>query len=627
MRADPEAFGWRGALLVAVVYIYFLIFAQFGFLARLSELGISVLGLKIVLAIMAAGGILFSLATPRVRLFESPALRLRVGFALCVLGALASLLPLNTFGASVIAFSIGSGLGIATVTLATHLRGWTGRRPFLEIGLGVGAGYLVCNIPTIFAGSPQFQTSIAALLCFVAIVIVKAPSSAVETPVTSFDHGGSFLPFLASFAALVWLDSAAFYIIQHTPTLKSGTWMGNTHLWINGGLHLAGAIAAALLLKNGRVIATLSVAFLCLAFACLLLSQGGLILSASLFYPFGVSLYSVALVCYPAFLTRKNSAADRARHAGWIYAIAGWVGSALGIGMGQNLGHVPMAFVIVAGIVVLAPAVLRLLQTRSREAALIASVLVLATLIARSHPATPQSPPSAAEHGRQIYISEGCISCHSQYVRPNTADVLMWGPASTPEEVRLQQPPLIGNRRQGPDLARVGMRRSPQWLKAHLLNPAEMSSSSIMPSYAFLFRDGRGDDLVAYLSTLTAPESKIHASVQAAWQPSALALKNATPDEGKETYETFCANCHDSNGLARHNLPARSRDLTHDLTGSGSALPSPPQLARIAKFGITATDMPGHEYLSDRQIVSLTEWLTAIHQTPHLRKTLSGEDK
>src|ERR1019366_1740992 len=108
---------------------------------------------------------------------------------------------------------------------------------------------------------------------------------------------------------------------------------------------------------------------------------------------------------------------------------------------------------------------------------------------------------SPAERGRRIYISEGCISCHSPYVRPNTPDVMLWGPLETLDELRREKPPLIGNRRQGPDLARVGNRRSPLWLKAHFYNPPELSHASIMPSYVYLFQDRRGDDLVAYLAS------------------------------------------------------------------------------------------------------------------------------
>src|ERR1019366_10548529 len=70
---------WQGVALVAITYVYFLIFAQFAFIQRLAALGIEGTHLKIVMAAMAIGGILFSLLTPRLKLWPSPNLRLRIG--------------------------------------------------------------------------------------------------------------------------------------------------------------------------------------------------------------------------------------------------------------------------------------------------------------------------------------------------------------------------------------------------------------------------------------------------------------------------------------------------------------------------------------------------------------------
>ena len=64
--------GWKGVCLVAITYVYFLIFAQFAFLKRLAILGIADEHLKAVMGAMAAGGILLSLVTPRVAWLPSP---------------------------------------------------------------------------------------------------------------------------------------------------------------------------------------------------------------------------------------------------------------------------------------------------------------------------------------------------------------------------------------------------------------------------------------------------------------------------------------------------------------------------------------------------------------------------
>ena len=106
--------------------------------------------------------------------------------------------------------------------------------------------------------------------------------------------------------------------------------------------------------------------------------------------------------------------------------------------------------------------------------------------------------------GRQVYISEGCMHCHSQYIRPDTRDEEPWGAARDPEFSRQQVPALIGNRRQGPDLMNVGQRRIRDWQRLHLRTPHLVSPHSRMPSYAHLFAEGdpRGEALLDYLDSL-----------------------------------------------------------------------------------------------------------------------------
>ena len=95
--------------------------------------------------------------------------------------------------------------------------------------------------------------------------------------------------------------------------------------------------------------------------------------------------------------------------------------------------------------------------------------------------------------GEEVYVSEGCIHCHSQYSRPGTMDDLWYGPASEVPD-GMGDAVLIGNRRQGPDLSSVGLRRSREWNRAHLIDPSGISPGSRMPSYQRLF-EGKGEDL------------------------------------------------------------------------------------------------------------------------------------
>jgi len=620
-------FGLQGACLIAITYVYFLIFAQFAFLKRLASLGVEGAHLKAVMAAMACGGILFSLLTPRLTLWSSPTLRLRMGLFASSAAAFLSIMPLSFTACVAVSFMIGAGLGLLTVALVTHLRRWTGNRnQLMLVGLGTGIGYLTCNLPGIFAASSEVQASIAGMLCLAGIWVTFLPVPAQVTGAEiSPRRASSFVRILACFAALVWLDSAAFFIIQNSPALKAGTWQGAAHLWGNGLLHLAGALASAWLLRRRTLAFVLSAAFLALGFACLLLLNPNRVFLASLFYPVGVSLYSVALVAFPSILAPVSSLAERGRQAGWIYAIAGWGGSAMGIGMAQNLGHVPIGFVLGAGVVVLVPGLFKALRWRMRELALTTAVAAAAFGAYRLLPPDgPSAQLSQVGRGRQVYISEGCISCHSQYVRPNTSDVSMWGPAETIQELREQRPPLIGNRRQGPDLAEVGGRRSALWLKAHFYNPAEVSGASIMPSFGFLFHDERGDDLVAYLETLQSAGTVEHQNAEKQWQPSASAFVQANARDGEQLFDRYCASCHSTEGRTRQAWQARFKHLPTNLTTgpfrslefSDSPAERLTRLVQIAKFGIPATDMPGHEYLSDKDIASISLWLSENIRQP-----------
>ena len=622
-RVNRDRFGWRGASLVAVTYVYFLIFAQFAFLKRLAGLGDAGAHLKAVMAAMAAGGILFSLLAPRIKLWSSAGLRLRLGLCTSAAAAFLSLLPLRFMAAIATAFLIGAGLAILTVTLVTHLRQWAGdRNPLLAVGVGTGIGYFICNLPPLFTASPQVQAATAGALCLLGVCITLLPSPApLEACSPAPRRAVPLFLVLSGFTALVWLDSAAFFIIQNTPALKAGTWLGSLHLWADGSLHLAAALAAAVFLRRRGLSPVLTSAFVALGAACLLLHNPDSASLASILYPIGVSLYSVALVAYPSLLAPAASAEERGRITGWLYAIAGWTGSAMGIGMAQHLGRVPVAFIVAAGTVVLLPAIPVFLRRRPRELALTALVLVLAGgvnhVLFASHP----SPKlTAVQRGRQVYISEGCIHCHSQYVRPNSPDVLMWGPAEPVSMLSSEHPLLIGNRRQGPDLSQVGARRSPLWLKAHFFNPAQVSGASIMPSYAFLFSDQRGNDLIAYLESLRGPGTAQHLAAEKLWQPSPRAIAEASAATGARLYQQDCATCHDANGRTRKIWHASFKQLPTNLaTGPFHYLPAsdtPRQraarLAQIVKFGIPGTDMAGHEYLSGKDVASITLWLSQI---------------
>lgn len=91
------------------------------------------------------------------------------------------------------------------------------------------------------------------------------------------------------------------------------------------------------------------------------------------------------------------------------------------------------------------------------------------------------------QRGRGVYIREGCWYCHSQYVRPVAGEDFRWGPVSEAGEYAHDQPHLLGTRRIGPDLTRVGLKYSDDWHYAHTWDPRITVPESIMPRFKWLF--------------------------------------------------------------------------------------------------------------------------------------------
>ncbi len=114
------------------------------------------------------------------------------------------------------------------------------------------------------------------------------------------------------------------------------------------------------------------------------------------------------------------------------------------------------------------------------------------------------SPYSALEiAGRDIYIREGCYTCHSQMVRPMRAEMLRYGEWTRAGEYAYDHPFLLGSRRIGPDLQRGGGKYPDTWHYEHMRDPRSTSPGSIMPSYGWLLEQ-RYDtsDVVASLKAL-----------------------------------------------------------------------------------------------------------------------------
>ncbi|MBI1222061.1 MAG: cytochrome-c oxidase, cbb3-type subunit I [Bacteroidetes bacterium] len=114
--------------------------------------------------------------------------------------------------------------------------------------------------------------------------------------------------------------------------------------------------------------------------------------------------------------------------------------------------------------------------------------------------------------GRDIYIREGCVNCHSQMVRPFRSETERYGEYSKAGEFVYDHPFLWGSKRTGPDLAREGaghLHKSDGWHYSHLVKPSDMTENSIMPEYVFLTRStlntNKTADKIVAMRTLGVP--------------------------------------------------------------------------------------------------------------------------
>ena len=528
---------------IAATYAYFLLFDQFALL-DLVQAASPGDGARTAMAAMGLGGLGASLLLAwRLGRAAEPAREARgfllAGFALAAVTAGLAPLPAGNLLAA-LAGVAGVATAMITVPLAACLREWLGGGAGpaggfgLRVGLGTGAAYFFCNLPPIFGGGPELRclVSAAAALagCAAAWRLPRRPEASLEAAGAALadrdQRGLGLAALLLSFLALVWLDSAAFAVIQESAGLKGETWGGGPQMLVLGATHLLAALWAGRQIDAGRFRGLLIGAFglFCVALLQLGLSPGGRLAPAMVLagplYAAAVSLYSVALVAFPAYGREAPGLVARSWRAGLVFGAAGWLGSALGIGMAQDLHRVPLLFLVAAGLLLLVAMVLargpaasagwpRRLARHGLTAVFALAALAYFGLEGRSSRAAEPvrqadgAAPDAAARGRLVYIAEGCIYCHSQYVRPGTRDEELWGPHRELDR-RRERPPLIGLRRQGPDLSNVGRRHDAAMLRLQLQSPRAVEVFSVMPSYGHLFAAGesRGDDLVAYLESL-----------------------------------------------------------------------------------------------------------------------------
>jgi cytochrome c oxidase cbb3-type subunit I/II len=114
---------------------------------------------------------------------------------------------------------------------------------------------------------------------------------------------------------------------------------------------------------------------------------------------------------------------------------------------------------------------------------------IIPTILVKSNVPTITSvqPYTPLElQGRDLYISHGCVGCHSQMIRPFRSETERYGEYSKAGEYVYDRPFLWGSKRSGPDLHRVGGKYPDSWHYHHMVDPTSMSPGSLMPAYDWM---------------------------------------------------------------------------------------------------------------------------------------------
>ncbi len=148
----------------------------------------------------------------------------------------------------------------------------------------------------------------------------------------------------------------------------------------------------------------------------------------------------------------------------------------------------------------------------------VVDILVLPHAPLASVPAESKLSPYTIqqERGRHVYMSLGCVYCHSQQPRDLAFGPDFergWGRVSTPGDYVYDDPHLLGTMRTGPDLFNIAARQpSSDWHYTHLYQPRAVSSGSIMPAFPFLFVNkprAEGGDHIVQVPATFAPKTGV----------------------------------------------------------------------------------------------------------------------
>jgi cytochrome c oxidase cbb3-type subunit I/II len=219
-------------------------------------------------------------------------------------------------------------------------------------------------------------------------------------------------------------------------------------------------------------------------------------------------------------------------------------------------------------------------------------VQIIPTIVVKSNIPTiaavkPYSPLEL--EGRDLYIREGCVGCHSQMIRPFRSEVVRYGDYSKAGEYVYDHPFLWGSKRTGPDLHRVGAKYPDIWHFNHMWDPQRISTKSIMPGYKWLFDN----------------EAMDHSLIEKKMEVMATLGVPYTDEDIKN---------------ARQNMDAQASAIEKNLLGDKDFVDSYENSKKdLAKKGIEFVPM------KDREIVALIAYLQRLGTDIKVKQTVQNK--
>src|SRR3569623_233265 len=243
------------------------------------------------------------------------------------------------------------------------------------------------------------------------------------------------------------------------------------------------------------------------------------------------------------------------------------------------------------------------------------------------------------QRGRDVYVREGCGYCHSQQIRPVALEEWRWGPVAQGGEYFYDRHPVLGTRRIGPDLLRVGRNYGDDWHAAQYWDPRALYPRSNMPAYPWLFErsqdpnaaprlNGDGQALNAYLQrlgtrvgewreTFARTSLRMGAALQARPGPNDAHMRR----EGRDVYQRWCQGCHGvqgrGDGPAARFLALPPTDFTAGIfkfrsTLGADSLPSDQDLYATVNNGLAGTAMGPWYELDSQQRMAVVQYIKSF---------------